>query len=366
MNQIETNMRVPEQTLLVFSRNPLDGKFFEHILVGHPFVRYGGQVNTRKQFDSYAATRTVSILFIETELYGSYYNLDHLRDIHNLFPNIFIISFSLDDRSNALLQTAMFYGAFAALLKPLIPQTIYRYLNRIGEQISIASNVSLLSRSAIVSEKLNYYADTIKNAEEEELNKLIIEMQQGIYDECGEDKGKARHYIRQQLHYLHNIFVNDLSHDSINTITNKYMERLKGCAGEEIGDVLSGFVHDCNYAFNYSRQGINRERVNFAKSLIRQYLENGRTVSLNSIAEALFISPFHLSRTFSKIEGVTFMEYLQSARLEYAKILLTTTDSSIETIAYRCGYNEVNSFRRMFRKELNLSPVAYRNQLKNQ
>lgn len=364
MNHDTTVKRIPEQTLLVFSRNPLDGKYFEHILAGHAFVRYCGQVFTRMQFDAYAAAKPVSILCIETELYGTFYNLDHLREIHEQYPAIFILSFSLDDRSNMLRQNAMMYGAFAALVKPLSPPTLYRFLDRIGEQVSITDQTTQSVQSAIVPEKLNYYADTIKNAAAEELEKLINEVQQDVVEQCKGDTDRSRNYIRRHLHYLHNIFVNGQSHDAIDTIYSKHMEQLKSCSLEEMFAVLSDFIRDCNYVFNYSQQGLNRERINYAKTLIRQYLENGRTVTLNGIAEDMFISPFHLSRTFKKIEGINFMDYLQDARLEFAKILLATTDSPIETIAYRCGYNEVNSFRRMFRKKMGISPAAYRSQLK--
>jgi AraC-like DNA-binding protein len=46
--------------------------------------------------------------------------------------------------------------------------------------------------------------------------------------------------------------------------------------------------------------------------------------------------------------------------MEFAMELLTQTDTPITEIAYRCGYDSVYSFMRLFRKRVGPPPGRYR------
>ena len=47
-------------------------------------------------------------------------------------------------------------------------------------------------------------------------------------------------------------------------------------------------------------------------------------------------------------------------RLEQAKQLLETTRMSLDSITYKIGYEDSNSFRRLFQQRVGLLPAAYR------
>ena len=56
----------------------------------------------------------------------------------------------------------------------------------------------------------------------------------------------------------------------------------------------------------------------------------------------------------------TPLAYLQTLRLEQAKQLLETTRMSLDSITYKIGYEDSNSFRRLFLQRVGLLPAAYR------
>ncbi|WP_277374105.1 helix-turn-helix domain-containing protein [Pseudomonas sp. AA-38] len=68
----------------------------------------------------------------------------------------------------------------------------------------------------------------------------------------------------------------------------------------------------------------------------------------------------NFKRRFKEATGHTPLAYLQALRLEKAKELLETTRQSFETITSRVGYEDSNSFRRLFCQRVGISPAAFR------
>ena len=60
--------------------------------------------------------------------------------------------------------------------------------------------------------------------------------------------------------------------------------------------------------------------------------------------------------------GVTFMQNVIRSRIEYAKMLLCTTDMSIHDIGMQCGYRNYEHFARQFKRETGMSPGDFRGQ----
>ena len=77
-------------------------------------------------------------------------------------------------------------------------------------------------------------------------------------------------------------------------------------------------------------------------------------------AQALGISPGHVSRLFTLYGTGGFSATLQRYRLEAARNLLQTSSLGIARIAQRCGFSCSNYFVRAFRSSFDLTPGAYR------
>jgi transcriptional regulator GlxA family with amidase domain len=95
------------------------------------------------------------------------------------------------------------------------------------------------------------------------------------------------------------------------------------------------------------------------KASIAQFLQS--KFSIDEVAEFSGISPRHFKRRFKSATGETPLAYLQRLRIENAKRLLERTLDPINAITWRAGYEDINSFRRLFIKHTGLSPKRYRN-----
>lgn len=80
----------------------------------------------------------------------------------------------------------------------------------------------------------------------------------------------------------------------------------------------------------------------------------GRAVEMAGVPERT------LKRRFKAATGLSLIEYLQNLRIEQAKALLETTDLPVEEIAAQVGYADTSFFRRLFKRLVGLTPVAYR------
>ncbi len=85
-------------------------------------------------------------------------------------------------------------------------------------------------------------------------------------------------------------------------------------------------------------------------------------ITLQEIADKNFVSRHTLSIAFKDIVGTTFKEYLVLFRITEAKKLLITTDFSVEEIAEKVGYANVNNFIQIFKSRESVTPLSYRKQ----
>jgi AraC family transcriptional regulator len=82
--------------------------------------------------------------------------------------------------------------------------------------------------------------------------------------------------------------------------------------------------------------------------------------SLEDLAELCGLSVSHMIRLFKHDCGCTPHDYLVSVRIRMAKLMLHTTDDSVEEIALKCGFNSASHFARSFRKNVGMSPAEFR------
>lgn len=95
---------------------------------------------------------------------------------------------------------------------------------------------------------------------------------------------------------------------------------------------------------------------------LRDYLENHYygNFSLNKCEELFGISKYRLCREFSKTYGIPPLKYLTQKRLEEAKKMLLTTDWTIHEISNKIGYENVNHFINLFKKDTGSTPNSFR------
>jgi len=98
---------------------------------------------------------------------------------------------------------------------------------------------------------------------------------------------------------------------------------------------------------------------------IKYITENyNRNISLNDAAEYSGVSSTYLSRVFKEDTGKGFVEYLNSFRIEKAKILIQSGDIVIKEIYSDLGFNNYNYFFKVFKEYVGMTPNEYEESLK--
>lgn len=98
--------------------------------------------------------------------------------------------------------------------------------------------------------------------------------------------------------------------------------------------------------------------LNRATKLIESDIARERTVA--SIARFCSVSPSYLNALFKRHFGYGPVKYLQNLRMRYARRLLTDPYMPVKQIGIMCGYDDVNYFCRLFRKNNGMSPGQFR------
>lgn len=83
-------------------------------------------------------------------------------------------------------------------------------------------------------------------------------------------------------------------------------------------------------------------------------------LSVAALAEHAFMSPRNFARVFRREVGVSPASYVESLRVERAKLLLESTALGIHEVGRRCGFGTVETLRRAFARNLGVSPGEYR------
>jgi transcriptional regulator GlxA family with amidase domain len=84
-------------------------------------------------------------------------------------------------------------------------------------------------------------------------------------------------------------------------------------------------------------------------------------INVEDLAVMFAIGKRHFERRFKKATNNTPIEYIQRVKIEAAKKQFETTRNNVSEVMYNVGYNDLKSFRIVFKKITGLSPVEYRN-----
>lgn len=102
----------------------------------------------------------------------------------------------------------------------------------------------------------------------------------------------------------------------------------------------------------------DQQLVKYGIEFINQHFDD--ELSLSTIADNAGVSYHHFSRTFKKISGYNFKEYLTMIRINKAKRLLKDTHIPITDISYSCGFSCHKQLIFAFNKYCRMTPTAFR------
>ena len=95
---------------------------------------------------------------------------------------------------------------------------------------------------------------------------------------------------------------------------------------------------------------------------VQQWLESNIacSITIDELGKAFGFGVRNFKRRFKEATGYTPLAYVQILRVEKAKVLLESTRMNVDGITQAVGYEDTNSFRRLFTKHVGLTPTEYR------
>ncbi|TCM99104.1 two-component system response regulator YesN [Paenibacillus sp. BK033] len=143
-------------------------------------------------------------------------------------------------------------------------------------------------------------------------------------------------------------------------VINDYLDKISRSSSlHELKDLMLGvfdLVESCTGARN------KEESANRIIEQIKQMIEEryDQDLSLEGIAEQVYLTPSYLSYLFKKETGQSLIRYITQVRMDKAVVLLRDTNMKIVDICQKLGYRNSNYFIQSFRQHYGVTPAKYR------
>ncbi|PRD48711.1 helix-turn-helix domain-containing protein [Sphingobacterium haloxyli] len=157
---------------------------------------------------------------------------------------------------------------------------------------------------------------------------------------------------------------------SIETIFEQIESEYRSPIDDFSQDVMISAIDLLLTHFNryYKRQFITRKTqhsglLNEVEKILNSYFLSANEQKLPSpayLASQLNVSPKYLSDCLKRLTGQTTQQIIHEKLIEKAKDILTTTELSVGEIAYLLGFEYPQSFSKLFRNKMNVSPLEFR------
>lgn len=122
------------------------------------------------------------------------------------------------------------------------------------------------------------------------------------------------------------------------------------------------FIYDCWAEGPGGSADANDLKATRVHQLIR-YIETNymNDLTLDQLADHLFINKFYLVKLFKEATGLTIFEYVNKYRINKAKLLfLMDKDRSVTDVCYEVGFHQPAHFSRNFKRIVGVTPEHFR------
>lgn len=126
----------------------------------------------------------------------------------------------------------------------------------------------------------------------------------------------------------------------------------------QIADTMEIFFEIIDPNFKEEENIHVSKLVQRAQHMIQQYYDQG--ITLEEVADKLFVSGEYLSTQFKKQTGTTFSETIRELRIEKVKSLLRDTHLKLGQISELAGYSDPKYMSRVFKETVGMLPSEFR------
>ena len=162
--------------------------------------------------------------------------------------------------------------------------------------------------------------------------------------------------------YKIGLFPNSYKTANVNNIFARFQKLFEGFARNDsyrsydLAALLDRLLIEIGRAI----EKMETERVSLSRSI--RFLNENYTaqIKIPTLAQMENMCMTSYNMAFKKQFGMSPTKYIIKLRMNDAKELLRTTDLKIREVGVICGYDDVNFFRKTFKKEVGTSPSEYR------
>jgi AraC-like DNA-binding protein len=197
------------------------------------------------------------------------------------------------------------------------------------------------------------------------IEEVTIQFHRDLFDE--------KFLRRNQLSFIRTMFEKSVrgilfSRDTTQQLAPRIMELNQQHGFDSVLELMS-ILHDLSISRNQrflsdatfnntEKYTYNSRRIESTFEYMNQYFQN--VITLADVARLANMSEVSFSRFFKQRTGNTFIDSLTEIRLGHASRMLIDTTHSVSEIAYRCGFNNMSNFNRIFRKKKGCTPKEFR------
>lgn len=202
------------------------------------------------------------------------------------------------------------------------------------------------------------------NCKDKIIKEITIQFHRDLFDE--------KFLQRNQMSFIRNLFLRSargvlFSTETATAILPRIEDLTQRHSFDSVLELIS-ILHDLSISRNFrtlSDASFNREKFSYNSRRIDKIMEFvnnnfSQNITLSDAAKIAGMTEVSISRFFKLRTGKTFVDTLNDVRLGHASRMLIETTHSINEIAYKCGFNNMSNFNRVFKKKKDSTPNDFR------
>ncbi|HVW15411.1 MAG TPA: AraC family transcriptional regulator [Mucilaginibacter sp.] len=238
-------------------------------------------------------------------------------------------------------------------------------LNATGAKRVVGGHIEMIGdlELALIGPNL-YHAWFTHQCQNTEIVEVTIQFHKDLFDE--------KFLKRNQLNFLRTMFERSqrgilFSPETVLALKDRLLSLDKRTGFDSVLELLS-ILHDLSISRNMrtlSDLGFTSEKFYYNSRRIEKVFEYmnlnyNRQVTLAEVSRIANMPEASFSRFIKKRTGKTFIDSLNEIRLGHASRMLIETTDTVAEIAYKCGFNNISNFNRIFKRKKLCIPKEFR------
>jgi AraC-like DNA-binding protein len=209
-----------------------------------------------------------------------------------------------------------------------------------------------------------YHAWFTHQCQSKSITEVTIQFHKDLFDD--------KFLRRNQLSFVKNMIERSqrgilFSPETIAALKDRISSLNKKSGFDSVLELLS-ILHDLSISRNMktlSDSSFSNEQFHYNSRRIEKVFEYMNShynmqITLAEVAKIANMPEASFSRFIKKRTGKTFIDSLNEIRLGHASRMLIDTTNTVAEIAYKCGFNNISNFNRIFKRKKFCIPKDFR------